>query len=146
MMDDIKSSMVVCRRCRRPLNRLEPIQATAEEIWIHPTQDHADHRPEPVSAATTGGEVVGTCDFCSATGPMWVYPCRSFVLDNHGFKGPWAACTTCAGYIDNEDLYRLVERCVASSPVTVRTRLRPHIQRLHRAFFAARRGPAIATF
>lgn len=102
---------VVCRRCRRPLDRQEVYRGTETTVvWTHPAHRRETHAPEPVLAAATGGEVVGVCDFCSVSGPRWVIPCRSFAFGGRGFAGDWAACTSCKDLFAAGDVEGLIRR------------------------------------
>ena len=55
------------------------------------------------------------CDFCKRPNPYWAYPCADFVMPiiaignevlevNWASQGEWAACETCADYIESNDL------------------------------------------
>lgn len=63
------------------------------------------------------------CDFCSKNlekgEVLWSYSCKNFIyprqfshLPTGGSKGEWAACATCHGLIDDDDLTTLAQRSV----------------------------------
>lgn len=107
---------VVCRRCRRPLDRQELVcGGEVTVVWTHPLHRTESHDPEPVRASTTGGEVVAVCDFCTKPGPQWVIPCKSFTFGGRGFAGDWAACTPCKDLLLVNDLAGLAARAIPAS-------------------------------
>lgn len=130
----------VCRVCRRPLDSHERHDADGTLIahrWQHTLIDVArgiDHDPDPVRLSDTGGEIVGTCDFCSAPHPTWVYPCTTFTLGTYGSVGDWGACDTCHRLIDTGQWARLTDRAVAHQPKAIRSQARRWVGTLHRAF------------
>ena len=93
------------------------------------------------------------CDFCSAPGPVWRYPARSFVAycaPNVAGEsvGDWAACDQCHVLIETDDRRGLAQRSLyelilkhpeASAAATV---LYEDLADLHQQFFAHRSGTA----
>jgi hypothetical protein len=139
--DPVTDEPWVCRTCRRPLDGYEqrdPDGTLIEFRWQHTFQDLAqglvDHPADPVRLADSGGEIVGTCDFCSQPGCDWIYPCDHFNIGGYGSVGPWGACTPCHKAIQRSDWTTLTNRAVASQPKHLRPAARKWVLTLHRAF------------
>ncbi len=93
------------------------------------------------------------CDFCSAPGPAWRYPAKSFVAycaPNIAGEsvGDWAACDRCHILIEANDRRGLAQRSLdeliarhpeASGAATI---LYEKLAELHREFFTHRSGVA----
>ena len=98
--------------------------------------------------------VILQCDFCSALGPKWRYPTRSFVaycVPNVAGEsvGDWAACDECHSLIEADDRRVLAQRSLdklilkhpeASAEAAV---LYENLAELHQQFFAHRNGTAV---
>ena len=114
--------------------------------------------PEPNSVS---GEELRTmtntslqCDFCSAAGPVWRYPARSFVaycIPNVAGEsvGDWAACDQCYVLIETDNARGLAQRSLdelilkypeAGAEAAV---LYEQLAELHQQFFAHRSGTAV---
>ena len=94
------------------------------------------------------------CDFCSAAGPVWRYPARSFIA----YCAPnvvgesvedWAACDQCYALIETDDARGLAQRSLdelilrhpeAGAAAAV---LYEQLADLHQKFFAHRSGTAV---
>lgn len=96
------------------------------------------------------------CDFCSAPGPLWVYPARDFVaylaLPLVGESvGAWAACEECHRLIEAGDreglavrsLDELIFQCPEAAIAA--PALEKELRQLHALFFANRVGTAVRT-
>jgi hypothetical protein len=95
------------------------------------------------------------CDFCSALGPVWRYPARSFIAYcapgvAGESVGDWAACDQCHVLIETDDRRGLAQRSLdelilkhpeASLAAAV---LYEELAELHQQFFAHRSGPAVS--
>ena len=101
----------ICATCRRPVGiRTDEGQITG---YLHPIDVDDDHLIIAVKPEETGGEVVTTCDFCSARAPRWVYPCVDFsALPGQQSIGAWAACDTCHRLISARRWRAMVRRAV----------------------------------
>ena len=94
------------------------------------------------------------CDFCSAPGPVWRYPARTFVAycePNVAGEsvGDWAACDQCHVLIEADDRGGLAQRSLnelilkhpeASAAAAV---LYEQLVELRQQFFAHRSGTAV---
>ncbi len=85
----------------------------------------------------------GLCDFCTAPGPRWLYPCQSFTIgvlrsskgtETHFSTGAWAACDACHAAIERGDYERIVRRYSGSVRMVLRS--------VYRRFEAHRLGDA----
>lgn len=137
----------LCGRCRRPLDWHQPPEGPG--WWTHPSTPHpgvADgHAPEPIPASRVANEMVGTCDFCTAVHPQWVYPCTDFTITapgvpGYGSVGNWAACGVCAELIERGHWDKLARRALARHPAPSRRLLAPFVARLHAGFRQHRAG------
>jgi hypothetical protein len=94
------------------------------------------------------------CDFCSAPGPVWRYPARSFVAycapSVAGESvGDWAACDRCHVLIESDDRRGLAQRSLdelilkhPEASLAAAT-LCEELAELHQQFFAHRSGTAV---
>jgi len=94
------------------------------------------------------------CDFCSAPGPVWRYPARSFVAycaPNIAGEsvGDWAACDLCHVLIEADDRSGLAQRSLDElilkhpEAIAAAAVLREDLAELHQQFFAHRSGKAV---
>ena len=94
------------------------------------------------------------CDFCSAAGPVWRYPARSFTAycaPNVAAEsvGDWAACDLCHVLIEDDDRSGLAQRSldelILKHPEAIMAAavLREDLAELHQQFFAHRSGMAV---
>ena len=94
------------------------------------------------------------CDFCSAPGPQWSYPARSFlayrVANLAGESvGGWAACEQCHALIELDDRRNLAQRSLDELVIkhpeasAVAAILYNDLAALHQQFFDHRNGPAV---
>lgn len=146
--DPVTRDQWVCSICRRPLDtyqRTDRDGTIVEFRFQHTVQDMLveDHEPVPVRLEDSGGEIVGTCDFCSIPHPTWRYPCHDFGVPPYGSVGDWAACDDCHALIERANWSRLSARAVAKYPSGVRRELRPKVEGLHRKFAHHRCGDAV---
>lgn len=93
------------------------------------------------------------CDFCSAPGPAWRYPARSFIAYSAAniageSVGDWAACEECHMLIEANDRPGLAQRSldelIAKHPEAVMAAptLYQDLAGLHQKFFEFRCGSA----
>jgi hypothetical protein len=106
-----------------------------------------DHEPEPVLVEATT-EIVGVCDFCSATMPTWKYPTASFdAYEGASLRAvmitDWAACDSCHALIEMGAYDALTERCLLGFAPGLRAELHGVISDLHHRFGANRAGEAV---
>ena len=105
------------------------------------------------------------CDFCSSPEIVWAYPCSNFGItaimlkrDGEGVhfpwasEGGWAACETCAAYIEAEDWDGLAQHSVETSPALVAMQdflvegeIKKAILKLH-AEFRKRKGERVPSY
>lgn len=112
----------VCAVCNRVLASLEGEDGSLQ--WVHGLQDD-DHMPVPVDREDTVPEF--RCDFCNMDESTWRLPVRSFPLPfsrsieealnaegapQHMSSGDWAACDTCARYIELNQWNAVLRRAV----------------------------------
>ena len=94
------------------------------------------------------------CDFCSAPGPVWRYPARSFIAycaPNIAGEsvGAWAACDKCHVLIETDDRGGLAQRSLNELIVkhpearAAAAVLYEQLVELHQQFLANRSGPAV---
>lgn len=94
------------------------------------------------------------CDFCSAPGPGWRYPARSFVAycaPNVAGEsvGDWAACDRCHVLIEADDRSGLAQRSLDElilrhpEAIAAAAVLYEDLAVLHQQFFAHRGGTAV---
>ena len=94
------------------------------------------------------------CDFCSAPGPKWRYPARSFIsycVPNIAGEsvGDWAACDECHSLIEAGDRRSLAQHSLDELIVkhpeasAAATELYEDLAELHRKFFEHRTGAAL---
>ena len=94
------------------------------------------------------------CDFCSASGPAWRYPARSFIsycVPNIAGEsvGDWAACEACHALIEANDKRGLAQRSldelilIHPEASTAAAELYENLVDLHRKFFEHRTGTAL---
>jgi hypothetical protein len=92
---------MVCKECRRPLEKLEE-RGTGNLSWDHHEQDRLQgHKAVPV--APDDAEVRGRCDFCNTDAPAFVLPVHDFI-----------AGKACAELIERNawtGLHRRVQEC-----------------------------------
>ena len=149
--------LVVCRRCRRPLDRFSKPTGDHEEvvIWLHPVMTTEFHEPEPVNALDTGCGVVRICDFCSSPKPRWSYPCRDFAFDQydaigsliaeqHVFRGAWCACAQCHYLIGKRQYENLASHVVRGMSAAERGRLKNIARIMIASFLENREGAPVA--
>jgi hypothetical protein len=148
--EPLTKDLWVCAVCRRPLDSYELFDDDGTVIhfsWHHTISDMVDrdvrHDPDPVRAADTGNEVVGTCDFCGAPHPTWVYPCADFVIGSNGMSGNWAACEKCRHAIDHGNWHNVADRAAGPLPNPFRETALRQIRQLHKAFRQHRTGKAL---
>jgi hypothetical protein len=108
---------MVCKTCKRPLER-HVQKGTGEETWEHHQQDSlAGHKPVPVSPED--GKIHGRCDFCNddLVSEKFVLPVSDFIAGRNpingklqGYEGDWMACGICAGLIDSNQWSALIRR------------------------------------
>lgn len=103
---------------------------------------------------------VGMCDFCSASGAPWTYPCDDFTSTvavhpdgssmSHGSVGAWGACDACHDLIEAGDFAGLAERALDALGLAVggahAARALAGMRALHEGFRAHRRGPTRRRF
>ena len=91
------------------------------------------------------------CDFCSALGPTWRYPARSFLAyyaPNIAGEsvGDWAACDDCYALIEAKDSHGLAQRSLEEllgkhpEVIAAANALYEELSALHRKFFQHRIG------
>lgn len=117
-------SRQVCAVCARVLSELTD-RVTGQKTWIHPLDmelgGEEDHPPVPVmpNEITTDAR----CDFCFQPDPQWVLPVNDFPYDNltalgllasYGSAGSWAACDTCADFLNRGLWPNLTRRAMAA--------------------------------
>ena len=147
MHEPLTEELWVCRTCRRPLDlhtQLDPDGNIINYKWMHTHLDRIQpetHPPQPVRANDTGGEIVGTCDFCSQPHPTWIYPCKSFNLPNptcqgagYGSVGDWGACDTCHNLIQKGLWPQITQRAIKHQPKQLQPTAKRWVTQLHRAF------------
>lgn len=94
------------------------------------------------------------CDFCSAPGPTWRYPARSFIcycVPNIAGESvaDWAACDPCHSLIESGNRRDLAQRSldelIMKHPEAraAATELYEDLAELHRKFFEHRTGTAL---
>jgi hypothetical protein len=94
------------------------------------------------------------CDFCSAPGPVWRYPARSFVAycaPNVAGEsvGDWAACDRCHALIEADDRIALAQRSLDElilkhpEAIAAAAVLYEDLAVLHQQFFTHRSGTAV---
>lgn len=100
------------------------------------------------------------CDFCNSRDVRWRYEADSFSLrtvmihrDGKDFTfpwnslGPWAACSTCSTFIENDQWDELADHSVDTNPAIsiletefVRSEVKKAVLELHRVFRGKRHG------
>jgi hypothetical protein len=104
---------MICAVCARVLDKFNDNKNGVIE-WRHPFDVRLkgeDHPVWPVPASQVSIET--KCDFCFEPDPQWIQPARSFAIaalnalpnlpDEHGSHSDWAACDTCADFLNRGD-------------------------------------------
>lgn len=149
--------LVVCRRCRRPLDLLfRQIGDHVEVVaWLHLLETTEFHEPEPVNTKETDCDVVRICDFCASSGPRWSYPCRDFAFDQrvvidgfvaeqHISRGGWSACAQCHYLIRKQRYEKLASHIVRSMPAAERGYRKITVRAIITSFLENREGAPVA--
>jgi hypothetical protein len=136
----------VCAVCARVLSLLEAPDGT--QSWVHGIQDD-DHLPVPVDRDEV--QTMYRCDFCNMDESTYRLPVRPFplpfartiaeALDEAGAPGhmsgeDWAACDTCARYIELNQWGSVLRRATVQWEQThgkILPEVRTHLASLHRA-------------
>lgn len=116
---------MICAVCARVLDKFNDAK-TGEVEWRHPFDVRLkgeDHPVWPVPASQIAIET--KCDFCFEENPQWIQPARSFGIaalniipglvekeGEHGSHGDWAACDTCADFLNRGDWRGLRRRAL----------------------------------
>ena len=94
---------VICSICSTALDfRLD------NKTYIH-AAPHGDlgHEPDPIEAPA---DWRGVCDFCSTGRAEWELPAKTFTAaEGHISAENWAACNTCATFIEKDNWDALVQ-------------------------------------
>lgn len=158
---DVPNDAPICAVCRSPLNitDIEGVRTVR-----HPPGVSLDHEPVPVSGEADPAKM--SCDFCSSTEPLYLYPATSHdartkmpsgrTLVEIGDKG-WTACARCAELVDRRDLKALVRRVMSLSPTVkamseglptaqataIHRQLRDTLRERYQDFMTSRSGPKV---
>lgn len=161
MMDMTPPPRMMCASCRRPLNGKRNFIGDLE---IGVSYHHGavldatipDHEPVPIPI-DAGPSSVGCCDFDTAPGPRWTYPCGDFQasaivgtlgsMSQHS-SGGWGACDECHADIEADRwdaiLHRLNTRRQAEVGRPFEGVALVMIKALWEGFVEHRTGPATA--
>lgn len=126
----------VCAVCARGLNRLIDTE-TGKHEYVHPFDmelaETDDHPPVPVLPNEITADT--RCDFCFWRNPQWVIPAKDFEYESWAkigmpvrgtSVGSWAACDTCADFV-NRGLWSNLQR--RASAAYVQTNLEMELDR-----------------
>jgi hypothetical protein len=104
---------MICAVCARVLDKFND-NTNGEVQWRHPYDIRLkgeDHAVWPVPASQI--QIETKCDFCFEPDPNWIQPARSFSIaalnalpnlpEEHGSHSDWAACDTCADFLNRGD-------------------------------------------